>query len=165
MFSHRDSEVANEPQSANKHSLVKITKNSFFNFRAFYKHTSRMGGPRNNAVNLSINASHEWNSMEDDRKKPFRELAHICKINGGKSFFVNAEYLVMFVRHPECFRLNNYTLRPIRNMMHIKAIQHPSSYKPKLVTICESPQPHVNFGGYETMTLDKGKSKMKTVDG
>lgn len=142
-------------------TMIKITRNPFFNFRTLVRHG--VGGAvtaGRNAIALSTMAGREWSALDEQQKRPYRRLAHLSKMNGGP-FFVRLEHLRTFLRYPECVHNNEYLAR-IRKPSSAKAAGGSGHRGPELpaaepqpapkTTVRldgASPQPDVNFGGYD----------------
>ncbi len=135
-------------------TAVRVTKNPFFNFRILLKYRRGVVAARSSAATLSTVASREWNAMSDHQKIPYRKLADICK-SKGKPFLASLQHLLTFVEFPDNNSFNEHVarVRPLTGAVNSTAIKgggNPFSKASPDPRQFESPQPYVNFGGYDT---------------
>lgn len=159
-------------------TVVKFTKNPFFNFRTLFQHCSRTSGQRYNAISLSCVASCKWNKMSDRQKAPYRKLAEICRRDQ------RPLYLTIEVRVPAVglatwqpitqkycttvgdLRQQRWSKSDSSQMTGCQTKQTPQSFIQETkvvsggttVTYISDIQPDLNFGGYETNTTVLSKA-------
>lgn len=158
----------NGNSAGGRRTMIKITRNPFFNYRTLVRHRLQTAAAASlNAIVVSTVAGREWSALDEQQKRPYRRLAHLSQMNGGP-FFVQLEHLRTFVRYPECVHNNEYwaRVRASTSARASAATAGGSGHKvarprPPRTTdespqaaqsVGVSPQPDANFGGYDVAT-------------
>lgn len=99
--------------------LVRITKNSFFNYRECVKQRLRTQNIRHSATEISKITSQEWSRMDEEKRNPYQQLANLSKTKG-RSFFMRLEHLNTYIRYPNAIQFDQHVIKLIPKLNKIR---------------------------------------------